>query len=203
MPVVAKGKAFVFATNLTEVAKFLGVQPPRHTLLPPSKLLEKWIKILSVGQCCVRQLSTPVIRENATTARDKPVRIVAYHIFRNAQSFLECALDGARDIKALNRQRPPDDAFNTGEQIASYGAEVISGLKRQWQTLPKDLFEQRVEMETFGTISFHHLLERCICHSAQHTRQIIDVLERKGIKPSVTLTDDELEGLPLPRQLWS
>jgi hypothetical protein len=48
----------------------------------------------------------------------------------------------------------------------------------------------------------HQLFERSTWHSAQHTRQLIAVLERFGIEPDFRLTSDDLAGLPLPEGLW-
>jgi hypothetical protein len=48
----------------------------------------------------------------------------------------------------------------------------------------------------------HMLLERSTWHSAQHSRQLIAVLERFGIEPDGRLTPQDLAGLPLPERLW-
>jgi hypothetical protein len=48
----------------------------------------------------------------------------------------------------------------------------------------------------------HQLLERSTWHSAQHTRQLIAVLERFNIEPDGRLTPEDLDGLPLPAGLW-
>jgi hypothetical protein len=48
----------------------------------------------------------------------------------------------------------------------------------------------------------HQLLERSTWHSAQHTRQLIAVLERFAIAPDGRLTPEDLSGLPLPDGLW-
>jgi len=48
----------------------------------------------------------------------------------------------------------------------------------------------------------HQLFERSTWHSAQHTRQLIAVLERFGIESDGLLTSEDLAGLPLPEGLW-
>jgi len=45
-------------------------------------------------------------------------------------------------------------------------------------------------------------LERSTWHSAQHTRQMIAVLERLQLDPEGRLTSDDYAGLPLPEGLW-
>ena len=46
------------------------------------------------------------------------------------------------------------------------------------------------------------VFERSTWHSAQHSRQIADVLERFNIKPENKLTPEDLAGLPLPERLY-
>jgi len=48
----------------------------------------------------------------------------------------------------------------------------------------------------------HVVFERSTWHSAQHARQLIDVLERMGIEPNGRLTAQDLAGLPLPERLF-
>jgi hypothetical protein len=54
----------------------------------------------------------------------------------------------------------------------------------------------------YGMQPLHQLLERSTWHSAQHTRQLMAVLERYGIQPDGPLTQAHLGGLPLPERLW-
>jgi hypothetical protein len=48
----------------------------------------------------------------------------------------------------------------------------------------------------------HQLFERSTWLSAQHTRQLIAVLERFDIEPNRRLSAEDLAGLPLPEGLW-
>ena len=55
----------------------------------------------------------------------------------------------------------------------------------------------------YGEVSLHEVLERPGWHSGQHTRQIILMLSEKlGISPDSPLKDSDLEGLPLPKNIW-
>ncbi|MND04458.1 hypothetical protein D3C83_247310 [compost metagenome] len=46
------------------------------------------------------------------------------------------------------------------------------------------------------------VFERSTWHSAQHSRQLADVLERFNIQPDRKLTPQDLAGLPLPERLY-
>jgi hypothetical protein len=48
----------------------------------------------------------------------------------------------------------------------------------------------------------HVVLERTVWHPAQHTRQLMLILESLGIAPERPLTPADLAGLPLPEKAW-
>jgi hypothetical protein len=48
----------------------------------------------------------------------------------------------------------------------------------------------------------HEVLERTTWHSAQHTRQLIVVLDSLGREADGRLTGADLQGLPLPEKAW-
>ena len=55
----------------------------------------------------------------------------------------------------------------------------------------------------YGEVSLHEVLERTGWHSGQHTRQIMLMLREKlGMEPNVPISDDDLVGLPLPKNVW-
>ena len=54
----------------------------------------------------------------------------------------------------------------------------------------------------WGEQSMHEILERTAWHSAQHTRQLISVLDAFGVEPEGRLTAADLQGLPLPDNVW-
>jgi hypothetical protein len=55
---------------------------------------------------------------------------------------------------------------------------------------------------SYGTQELHEVFERSTWHSAQHVRQLADVLDRFGIAPEGRLTAEDLKGLPLPERIW-
>jgi hypothetical protein len=54
----------------------------------------------------------------------------------------------------------------------------------------------------YGTRPFHEVLERTAWHAAQHTRQVMLMLGSHGIEPDGPLTAADLEGLPVPHEVW-
>ena len=201
VPVLAKGSQYIFCQNLEDVAEFVGLQGTGHTPLPPAALVEKWITVLRAAQRCIRQIPNHRLSERAIDNRDRSIRLLSHHIFRIGEAFLETAIDGV-EYWANNANVPPEDgSFTTGEEIAGYGDGIIERIENWWIQLDDKSCQQKVKT-FYGTPPMHQLFERSTWHSAQHTRQMIAVLERFGIEPNGRLTADDLAGLPLPAGLW-
>ena len=206
VPVIAKGSQFVFAQNIEEVAEFLGVMGTGHAPLPPAQLMLKWILALRAAQRYLRQLPDHCLHERATAKRERTVRMVGHHVFRIGEAFLETVVDGAEYTIMLIKNeagfRPLEDGtFMTGDAIACYGDTVIARLEQWWDELADRSCQRKVKTY-FGMQTIYMLYERSAWHSAQHARQLADVLERFGIAPDGPLTAQDLAGLPLPERIW-
>ena len=155
------------------MAEFVGVQGTGHTPLAPEILLTKWLNVLRAAQRYIRQIPDERLTERVIDNRDRSIRLMSHHIFRIAEAFLETAIDDV-EYRVNNANVPP------AEGTCTTGAEIVS----------------------YGTPPMHQLFERSIWHSAQHTRQLIAVLERFGIEPHGRLSTEDLAGLPLAEGLW-
>jgi hypothetical protein len=95
----------------------------------------------------------------------------------------------------------PSAALATGSDVASYGASMREALQRWWNARARPVTDDVVR--TFqGEQSLHWFLERSAWHSAQHARQVEDVLLRLGIEPRHKLSAEVLDGLPVPKRIW-
>ena len=187
VPVVARGEQYVFAQNLEDVAEFVGLQGTGHTLLPPDQLIVKWTLVLRAVQRYLRQMPTARLEELVIDNRDRSIRLMGHHVFRIAEAYLEAVVDGVEYSAVLANAPPADGSFNTGEEIAVYGGDVIERLQLWWDGLEDRSCQQKLKT-FFGPQPIHMLFERSTWHSAQHARQLIAVLERFGIEPDVRLT---------------
>lgn len=199
VPVVARGKEYVFAQALEDVSRFIG-RDFRATRLPPDVLMRKWLKILAAAQRHVRQIPAGRLGERATPGRDRSIRDLAYHVYQVPESFLECVENGAEDLTAIYNAPPPAGVTSTS-QIAAYGAGIEKRLERWWNDLADKSCRQTAKTY-YGERPLHELLERCAWHSAQHARQIVSVLEAFAIRAEPSLTADDYAGLPMPAGLW-
>ena len=199
VPVVAKGDKFVFGQLLENVAEFVGFAGTGQKKLPPEQLAEKYKVILEAAQRLVAQIPAERINERVIPNRDRSLRFLSYHMFRIAEAYLE-AWDGAEYTVGI-ANIPPGDAFQTPQQIVGYG-ETIRAKFDAWWNRVEDKSCQKPLNTFFGGCPAHDLFERSTWHTAQHCRQLADVLNRFGIEPNRPLTPAQLAGLPLPDRLY-
>jgi len=201
VPVLAKGAQYIFCQNLEDVAEFVGVQGSGHTPLPPEILFTKWGVVLRAARRYILQLPDERFGERVIDNRDRSIRLMSHHIFRIAEAFLQTAIDDL-EYRVNNANIPPEEGTClTGAEIAAYGEEMIASVEAWWDRLDDKSCRQKIKT-FYGTPPMHQLFERSTWHSAQHTRQLIAVLERFGIEPDGRLSADNLAGLPLPEGLW-
>jgi len=201
LPVVAKGEQFVFGQNLEDVAEFVGLAGTGHTPLPPEQLLDKWITVLRAAQRYLRQLPQERLNDRVIANRDRSIRLLGHHVFRIAEAYLETVMDGVEYSNNLATVPPREGTFLTGPEFAAYGDTVIARLQKWWNGLSDRSCRQKLKTY-YGQQTIHQLFERCTWHSAQHSRQLIHILERFGIEPDRRLTPEDLAGLPLPERLF-
>ena len=199
VPVVARGKDYVFAQALEDVSKFIGIEY-RITRLPPAELVRKHLHVLAAAQRHVLQIPAARLAERATPGRDRSIRDLAYHIYQVPDSFLQAVEDGVQDLTAVYNAPPPANVTRV-EQIRDYGKAVSARLERWWRR--DGAAAEPAKLATYyGEQPLHHVMERCTWHSAQHARQIVAVLERFGIAADGPLTATDYAGLPMPAGLW-
>jgi glutaredoxin/uncharacterized damage-inducible protein DinB len=199
VPVVARGKEYVFAQELADVSAFIG-RKVDFQRLPSAKLYDKWQTVLAAAQRHVMQIPAEKLGERATPGRDRSIRDLAYHIYQVPDSFLQAIEEGVKDLTSVYNAPPPANV-KTVADIRDYGKRVSERLARWWQRDGQKAASANLSTY-YGEQPLHHVMERCTWHSAQHARQIISVLEHNGIAPNGPLTAQDYAGLPLPAGLW-
>jgi len=202
VPVLARGRDYVFAQSLADVAKFVGLPGIGYTPLAPAALVERYVHVLHAAARYVAQFPVQALDERAIQTRDRSIRVLAHHVFRICEAFLESAVDNAfLSLDSVNRGPQPGE-FVASQAIAAYGEHVTLRLQAWWASTSDPAVRSR-EVETYyGTQKLDQLLERSTWHSAQHVRQLIAVLDRLGIEPNGRLGARDFAGLPMPNKLW-
>ena len=199
VPIVARGGKFVFAQTIGDVIRFLGLNVGPQERLSPEALMAKMDLVLSAAARYVRQIPAAELNKPFRN-RNRPVRVLAHHVFRIVEGFLESMHDG----QLLTYERIMTDAppsIRTGEDIARYGEGVLARAKQWWAACPDRACQGPMETY-FGTHPVHVVLERAVWHPAQHVRQLLLILETIGIAPDRPLNAADLAGLPLPEKAW-
>jgi glutaredoxin/uncharacterized damage-inducible protein DinB len=199
VPVVSRGKDYVFAQELADVSEFIG-RKVDFQRLPPAALIEKWRTVLAAAQRHVVQIPPERLGERATPGRDRSIRDLAYHVYQVPDAFLQAIEDGVQDLTSVYNAPPPQNV-TTSAHIAAYGKSVAERLERWWQREGDKAATAKLQTY-YGEQPLHHVMERSTWHSAQHARQIIAVLEGFGIPADGALTQKDYAGLPLPVGLW-
>ena len=199
VPVVARGGRFVFAQTLTDVVHFLHLDVRLQPRLSPQELVAKIRIVLPAAARYIQQIPAEWL-DKPFRNRNRPIRALGHHVFRIVEAFVEAASDGGElTYELIMREADPD--LRSGADLARYGAQVLARLDAWWAGCA-DRKGEAMMGTYFGWHPMQVVLERSAWHPAQHTRQLLLVLDTLGIEPDGRLTAADLAGLPLPDEAW-
>jgi glutaredoxin len=197
LPVVSLGDRYTLCQSFGEVLKFLDLKVRLADPLPPAELFQKIDLVLTAAARYTRQFPEEQLKVNFRD-RLRTVGAVAFHIFRVVEMAID-AVEGKRlNSEGFSDLPPPD--WN-GERIADWGLQVRDRALAWWSKQTDRELKYKVETY-YGQREFHDVLDRTAWHAAQHTRQLILMLETGGTKADRPLTADDLKGLPVPDEVW-
>lgn len=197
VPIVAQGSSFVYAQSLADIVAFLGLDVEAETRLPPAVLVDRLKNVLAAAERYMRQIppeAVDVVFRNFFSPR-----ALGQHTFRVTEAFVEAASIPTEYTYELMMRGT--HGVKPGDDIPAYGRDVARRFKEWWAANPDPACQGRMTAY-WGEQSMHEILERTAWHSAQHTRQLITVLDEFGVEPDGRLTAADLQGLPLPENVW-
>ena len=198
VPVVSRGQDFVFAQSLSALADFIDVK--RDTpVLPVPDLVGRIDRVLTVAQSHARQLPKETLG-TVLPGRDRTYLDLAYHIPVIVEAFLIAARGGTLTFDLFER-RPPAE-IQTGAAVAEFGIIIRNAFHTWWQDTAQGVQLPQSLKTYYGNQSVEDLLERTAWHAAQHTRQLEAVLDNLAIQFDDRLTEQDLDGLPLPDHVY-
>jgi len=130
--------------------------------------------------------------------RDRSVHQLGFHVFRLSVAFVDTREQGHLSADVFDEMAPV--GMVDGEDVARYGDTVRRRLAAY--VARPDWCEGTVSTY-YGPQSAHDFMERTTWHAAQHLRQIYWFLDRMEVPADAPLTDADLDGLPLPNEVWS
>lgn len=192
MPTVVAGDDHALGVDLAAVATLLDLPFEMPAALPAAELLDRLRHVLATAMRLAAQFP-PAALATTIPNRDRTCLALANHIVEIAVRYVDVATGHAFDEDASvaipKQELGLSDLALRAEAIdARLAARPVAA-------------EQRVQA-FFGVTTLHAVLERCTWHAAQHTRQLTALLERAGIEPEAPLTAEDLDGLPLPADVW-
>jgi uncharacterized damage-inducible protein DinB len=199
VPVVSRGKKFVFAQVIRDVVDFLELEDDTTPELSPEKLAQRYDYILETAIRLIRQMPNERLDDELPN-RPRSWRVLMHHIFQIPTAFFDMEEKG-ETLTYENMIAPPPENLITSADIADFGEAVRNRFKTWWKEAEGKDFSGDVPTY-FGSTSRHEMLERTVWHSTQHVRQVHSLLEQAGVTPDQPLTTEDIEGLPLTEKVW-
>ena len=202
VPVVARGQQFVFAQELADVARFVGVTltPVR---LPPVQLLQRLRALLEFAAAVTESLPAARLADQIPT-RPRRYSDLCHHVGQIVEGLLDAA-DPLRDseLTYAHFERRPDASI--ADDPAALARELRATRIALETALPR--LQRRAADEPvrtyYGMRPLHEVLERTAWHVAQHARQLDHIAAVVLALPSAPRLDPrQLAGLPVPQQVW-
>jgi hypothetical protein len=198
VPVLSRGDDYVFAQNIGHVVKFLGLDEATGPLLSPDQLIGRLDGFLGAALRMIPQMPGAKLSTEVPN-RPRSYRVLAHHIFRIAETFLEVA-NGAELVYDSLTSRPPPTMQTTAD-IATYGADVRQRVAGWW-VAKADKSARETVQTYYGPQLLHEYLERTTWHVGQHVRQWNMLLGMAGIEADHAPTAADFADLPMPSQVW-
>lgn len=201
VPIAARGKVWANGAVFRDVAKVAGFEYGGHTMLTPEQLKDKVLMILDAAGRYLTQIPDDKL-DVVLPGRPRSYRQLVYHVFDIPKVFLDrVEHDAPYTYEALKSILPAEMASK--QDLLDYGRANRERFAAWWDREGAATDFKQPGKVYYGEVSLHEVLERTGWHSGQHTRQIILMLREKlGIKPDGPITDADLEGLPLPKNVW-
>lgn len=197
VPATVVGERVVHGWNPKALAELVGVPYVERAQLAPAELARRLDRVLAATQRAIQQVPPEHLGMKAP-GRDRTVHQLGFHVFRLSAAFVDTREQGHLGPDVFDERAPA--AMADGKAVAAYGDAVRERLaacvaEPDWCAGTVSTY--------YGPQSTHDFMERTTWHAAQHLRQIYWFLDQMGVPAEAPLTDADLAGLPVPRDVWS
>jgi len=197
VPATIVGGRAVDGWNPKALAELVGVPYAECEPLTPPELARRLDTVLAAAQRAIRQIPLEHLGMKAP-GRDRTVRQLGFHVFRVSAAFADTREQGHLSGDWFE-ERPPAE-MTDGDAVARYGD---TARRRLAAYCARPGWCDGTVSTYYGAQSAHEFMERTTWHAAQHLRQIYWFLDRMGVRADSPLTDADLDGLPIPQDVWS
>jgi glutaredoxin len=201
VPIVARGPVWANGAVFRDVAQVAGFTYGGHKMLTPEELKNKVLMILDGAARYLQQIPDDKL-DVILPGRPRSYRQLVYHVFDIPKVFLDrVEHDAPYTYEALISILP--ETMKTKQDLLDYGLGNRERFQKWWERDGKSTDFKQPGKVYYGEVTLHEVLERTGWHSGQHTRQIMLMLREKlGIEPDQPISDADLAGLPLPKNVW-
>lgn len=196
VPTLCVGDECVNGVHLASVAKLLGVDYTPPKMLTPAELMERYRGVNCALQGYIAQIR-PEFGGFKLPDRDRDLLSLAGHAGCTMRYFVGKYQDEAYSL-FFDDLEP---GYRDPQQLIDYAAETLAMAEEWWSLDGQDDPLDTVVTVYWGPRTLHEALEREVWHAAQHTRQIVLMLQENGV-PVEPLTPEQLDGLPLPERVF-
>ena len=199
VPVLSRGDDWVFAQNLGHVVKFLGLNEKTGPALTPDQLAAKTDLILRAAIRLIPQMPDAHLTTEVPN-RPRSYKVLAHHIFRIQEVFLEAANGATLTYEALAGR--PTETMQTFADIAAFGEQVRS------RSMPRGGPPNRISP---ARTRCRPITVRRSCMRRWSARPGTAASMSgngsccsgcRGITPDRPLTPEDFAGLPMPTNAW-
>ena len=197
VPATIVGGRVVHGWNPKALAELVGARYAERLQLAPAELARRLDTVLAATQRAIRQVPRERLGMKAP-GRDRSVRQLGFHVFRLSAAFVDTREEEHLSEYVFDERAPAEMA--DGDAVARYGETVR---RRLAAYCGRPGWCDGTVSTYYGPQSAHDFMERTTWHAAQHLRQIYWFLERMGVRADAPLADADLDGLPIPIDVWS
>ncbi len=198
VPILSRGDQWVFAQNIASVVQFLNLNEATGPVLSPDQLVRRLDLFLETASRIIRQMPDAHLATEVPN-RPRSYQVLAHHIFRIPEVFLDVARGATLSYEAL--AVGPTATMTSFAAIADFGDTIRQDLNTWWAG-KSDKSGQEPLQTYYGPQSLHEVLERTTWHSGQHVRQWHMLLGMAGVAVDRPLGDSAFADLPMPSSVW-
>ena len=203
LPVLARGDDHVIGLDMARVLSFIDSDETVPEVLPAPELVDRAERLVPAALRCAAQLPEGC-HDEPIPGRDRTYLGLANHIVAHVEIFLTLA-DGAEfTLEGVDEEilRGLERRIDPPSELGPRAREATSRL-REWLSTTTAAELERIVGTFFGDQTVHALLASCAYSVAQHTRQLMAVLEMLGVEPDEPVGEDLYRGLPMPSGVWA
>jgi hypothetical protein len=196
VPVLARGKEYIFGQNTQQIIDFLGLKEDGGPKLSVQELHDRLDKFMGAAIELIPLMPADRLAKHVP-GRPRSYRTLSFHLFRVVDAFLG-ASEGTTLVKEMFAEEPAADADTAS--LVAYGTKIRKRFGYWWAR--GDLAQSKRLETYYGPQTLHELLERTTWHCGQHVRQYMMLLEKEGIGFRPPLVDADFAKLPMPQNVW-